>query len=186
MNTTIVLAVVVIVVLLGAISFWMMSRRRRTAELREQFGPEYARTVERYGDGARAEKELADRAGRVEQLHIRALPPEQSARYAEQWRSTQSRFVDDPETAVGEADALVAEVMQARGYPVADFEQRAADISVDHPREVENFRAAHALAVRASRGEASTEDLRQAMVHFRALFDDLIDTRETSHVEARR
>src|SRR4030081_1779298 len=150
MNTTIVLAVVVIVVLLGAISFWMMSRRRRTAELREQFGPEYARTVERYGDGARAEKELADRAGRVEQLHIRPLPPAQSARYAEQWRSTQSRFVDDPDTAIGEADALVAEVMQALGYPVADFEQRAADISVDHPREVEHFRAAHALAVRAS------------------------------------
>ncbi len=186
MNVTIVLAVVVIVVLLGAVSFWMISRRRRTAELREQFGPEYQRTVERYGDGTRAEKELTDRAGRVEQLHIRQLPPEQSGRYAEQWRSTQSRFVDDPETAVGEADALVAEVMQARGYPMADFDQRAADISVDHPNEVENFRAAHALAVRASRGEASTEDLRQAMVHFRALFKNLIDTRETSYMEARR
>jgi hypothetical protein len=186
MNVTIVLAVVVIVVLVGAISFWMLSRRRRTVELREQFGPEYKRTVERYGDGARAEKELADRAGRVEQLHIRQLSPDQSADYAEQWRSTQSRFVDDPEKAIGEADALVADVMQARGYPMADFEQRAADISVDHPSEVENFRAAHALAVRASRGEASTEDLRQAMVHFRALFDNLIDTRETSHMEAGR
>jgi len=185
MNTTMVLAVVVIVLLLGAISIWIMSRRRRTAELREQFGPEYERTVERYGDGARAERELADRAGRVQQLHIRQLPPEQSARYAELWRSTQSYFVDDPERAVGEADALVAEAMQARGYPMADFEQRAADISVDHPREVENFRAAHALAARASRGEASTEDLRQAMVHFRALFDNLIDTREISHMEAR-
>lgn len=186
MNATIALAVVVVIVLVGAISFWMMAQRRRSAELREQFGPEYERTVERYGDGARAEKELAARAGRVEQLHVRPLPPEQSARYAEQWRSTQSRFVDDPESAVGEADALVAEVMQDRGYPMADFEQRAADISVDHPREVENFRAAHNLAVRASRGEASTEDLRQAMVHFRALFEDLIDTRETSHMEARR
>src|SRR4030081_1494088 len=150
MSGTVVLAIIVAVVLVAAIATWMMSRRRRTADLREQFGPEYERTVERYGDGARAEKELADRAGRVEQLHIRQLPPEQSARYAEQWRSTQSRFVDDPQTAVGEADALVAEVMQARGYPVADFEQRAADISVDHPREVEHFRAAHALAVRAS------------------------------------
>lgn len=186
MNTTILLAVVVIVVLLAAIGLWMMSRRRRTAELRAQFGPEYERTVERYGDGARAEQDLADRAGRVEQLHIRQLPPDQSARYAEQWHSAQSRFVDDPEGAVGEADTLVAQVMQARGYPMADFEQRAADISVDHPREVENFRAAHVLATRARRGDASTEDLRQAMVHFRALFDNLIDTRETSHMEARQ
>jgi len=186
MNVTIVLAVVVIVVVLGAVGFWIISRRRRTAELREQFGPEYQRTVERYGDGARAEKELTDRASRVEHLHIRQLPQEQSRRYAEQWRFTQSRFVDDPETAVGEADVLVAEVMQARGYPMADFEQRTADISVDHPSEVENFRAAHTLAVRASRGEASTEDLRRAMVHFRALFESLIDTHETAHMEAQR
>jgi Na+-transporting methylmalonyl-CoA/oxaloacetate decarboxylase gamma subunit len=185
MSTTAVVAIVVIVVLVAAVVMWMMSRRRRSAELRERFGPEYERTVQRYGDGARAEEDLAARAGRVEQLHIRQLPPEQAARYAEAWRSTQSRFVDDPEIAVAEADRLVAEVMQARGYPMTDFEQRAADISVDHPSEVEHFRAGHALAVRAARGEATTEDLRQTMVHYRVLFDDLIDVREPVRMEER-
>ena len=158
----------------------------RSTELREHFGPEYARTVDQYGDDARAEKDLAARASRVEQLHIRELAPERQAEYADSWRATQTRFVDNPEAAVAAADDLVAEVMQSRGYPMADFEQRAADVSVDHPREVEHFRAAHALADRSARGEATTEDLRQAMVHYRVLFEDLIGTREPVHMEERR
>jgi hypothetical protein len=186
MSSTVVVAIVVVIVVVAVIGMWMMARQRRSAELREQFGPEYDRTVERYGDGARAEKDLAARAGRVGQLHIRPLPTAESARYAEAWRSTQSRFVDNPDAAVAEADRLVAEVMQARGYPMADFDQRVADISVDHPSEVEHFRAAHALAVRSARGEATTEDLRQAMVHYRVLFEDLIDIRQPVNVEGRR
>ena len=148
MNTALAVAVVVIIVLAVAL-IWMTVRQRRSAELREQFGPEYARAVQQYGDGASAEKELASRSGRVEQLHIRPLSAEQSARYAEDWRSTQSQFVDDPKAAIGAADFLVAEVMQARGYPMADFEQRAADISVDHPKLVETYRSARTIATRA-------------------------------------
>jgi hypothetical protein len=162
---------------LGALITWLLMRRQRSTALRERFGPEYDRTVRSAGDPHRAEAELEARKQRVEQLRIRALSAEERGRFAEVWRSVQTRFVDHPGAAIRDADRLVAEVMRARGYPVGDFEQGAADVSVDHPDVVENYRAAHALATRQERDEASTEDLRQAMVHYRALFDDLLDAR---------
>jgi hypothetical protein len=142
--------------------------------LREQFGPEYQRAVATYGAPARAERELADRAERVEHLHIRELSAAESSRYAEEWREIQTEFVDDPRGAIGDADRLIGEVMQARGYPMSNFEQRAADVSVDHADVVEHYRTAHVLAGRAARDEIETEDLRQALVHYRYLFDALI------------
>jgi hypothetical protein len=186
MSATLVVAIVIVVVLVAAGAIWMTTRRRRSVELREQFGPEYEHAVQQYGGGASAEKELTARAERVDQLRIRPLAAEQSAQYANEWRATQSKFVDDPEAAIGQADHLVLAVMEARGYPMGDFEQRAADVSVDHPQVVSNYRAAHAIAVRSARGEATTEDLRQAMVHYRSLFDDLIETREPTEMEAHR
>ena len=183
MFAPLIVAIVIIVVAVVLIGIWFTNRQRRTRELRERFGPEYDRAVDQYGDSGRANEALAARADRVEQLHIRPLSSDQSARYAESWRAVQARFVDDPEHAIDEADALVAEAMQARGYPMGDFEQRAADISVDHPQVVEHYRAAHAIAERTARGDSSTEDMRQGMVHFRTLFDELIETPD--HVEAR-
>jgi FtsZ-interacting cell division protein ZipA len=184
MSTPLIVAIVIVVVAIVLIAVWFTNRQRRTRELRDRFGPEYDRAVDQYGGAEKANEALAARAERVEQLNIRPLAPDQSARYAESWRAVQARFVDDPEHAIDEADALVADVMQTRGYPMGDFEQRAADISVDHPRVVEHYRAAHAIAQQTARGDASTEDMRQAMVHFRTLFQELIDTRETAHVEA--
>ncbi len=175
-TTLIVLAIVVVVVL--AIVAWAIMQRQRSEELRQRFGPEYDRAVAERGDQRRAEAELEERRKRVEQLHIRLLTPEERERFAEAWRMTQARFVDEPSVAIEEADRLVTDVMETRGYPVGDFEQRAADISVDHPDVVSNYRAAHAIARANARGEANTEDLRQAMVHYRALFEDLLETRE--------
>jgi len=175
MNVTgIVIAIVVILVVAAAVWFFTQQRRRGD-RLREQFGPEYDRTVEAYGERGPAEKALEARAERVKGFDIHPLSTEQSQRYGEQWRQVQARFVDDPEGAIRDADHLCGEVMQARGYPMADFEQRAADVSVDHPAVVEHYRAAHAVA---SDRNAATEDLRQAMVHYRTLFEDLIDTRQ--------
>ena len=182
MQTTI-LVVLVVVLVVAILAIWYFSQRRKSQQLRERFGPEYEHAVHQHGSRGQAEEALAARAERVEQLHIRALSPEESARYGESWRSVQARFVDEPQVAIGEADRLVAEVMQARGYPMGEFEQRAADVSVDHPKVVENYRAAHAIAGRANSGEASTEDLRQAMVHYRSLFAELIETPETAEVK---
>jgi hypothetical protein len=155
-----------------------MMQRRRTEDLRKQFGPEYDRAISDLGDQRHAEAELAARQERVQKLNIRELPAEDRERYINAWHSTQSQFVDEPAAAIKDADRVVAEVMRARGYPIGDFEQRVADISVDHPHVVENYRAAHAIALANERGEASTEDLRQAMVHFRSLFEDLLETKE--------
>jgi hypothetical protein len=174
MQSFVVIAAVAIIVIVAAVGAWWYSRQRRRARLRQQFGPEYERAVDHYGDSAEADKALSARAQRVEQLHIRPLSPERSSRYADDWRLVQERFVDDPERAIGQADHLVIEVMRARGYPMVDFEQRAADISVDHPRVVEHYRIAHALASQTERGQASTEEMRQAMVHYRTLFEELI------------
>lgn len=174
LDPRIVTAVLVVLAVL-AIAFVLM-RKRQTDELRGKFGPEYERLVHERGDPRSAEHELHDRVERVKQLHIKPLPEEQRARFADAWRSDQARFVDDPKGAVLEADRLVADLMQTRGYPVGDFEQRAADISVDHPHVVQNYRVAHDIALREQRGDASTEDLRRAMVHYRALFEDLLDT----------
>ncbi len=166
-----VAAIVVIGLVIVATSW---SRRRRSAELKDRFGREYDRTVEATGDRSKAEADLAERQKRVEKLDIRALDPDERARFVERWSDVQARFVDDPARAVAFADALLADVMKARGYPVSDFDRRAGDISVDHPVVVEHYHKGHEIAVRHERGEASTEDLRQAMIHYRALFDNLV------------
>src|SRR4051812_31819682 len=169
----VILAIVVIALVVAAV---VVTRQRRSQQLQEGFGPEYDRTVEeRGGDRREAEAELLDRRQRRDKFEVRDLDEGARDRYVERWRAAQRRFVDQPGPAVAEADALVIEVMRDRGYPVADeFEQRAADVSVDHPEVVEHYRAAHGISTRATAGEASTEDLRQAMVHFRALFVDLL------------
>jgi hypothetical protein len=169
----VLLAILVIALIVAGI---VIVRQRQSQQLQEGFGPEYRRTVEERGDRREAEAELQERRERREELDIRPLEPAARDRYAERWQSAQRHFVDEPAPAVGEADSLVMEVMRDRGYPVADdFEQRAADVSVDHPRVVEHYRAAHAISMRATEGRAGTEDLRQAMVHFRALFEDLLE-----------
>ena len=169
----IVIAAVFIVGLLLVV--WAISRRRRTELLQERFGPEYERTVRHIGT-ARAEADLLEREKRVQKLSLRELTSEERERFATEWRAIQSRFVDAPEQAMTEADRLVDQLMQARGYPVTAFEQRAADISVDHPRVVDNYRAARHIASRYQRGEATTEDLRKAILYYRSLFDDLLHT----------
>lgn len=170
---------VILAFVLGGIAVWLLLRRRHAHQLRERFGPEYDRVIEETGDKRTAEHELLRREERVKKLDIRPLSPEQRSRYADSWRSVQARFVDMPEQAVAEADRLVTEVMQDRGYPMAEFEQRVEDLSVDHASVVDNFRTAHALALRSDRGENQTEDLRQAMVHYRTLFEDLLETSTT-------
>ncbi len=168
----IAVAVIVIAVLIVAAILW--SRRRRSDHLRERFGPEYDRAVEAKGNRAKAEADLAEREKRVEKLDIRPLDSNERRDFIARWEDVQARFVDDPARAVAFADALLGEVMKARGYPVSDFEQRAGDISVDHPGVVEHYRKAHEIALRHERGQASTEDLRQAMIDYRALFDQLV------------
>jgi len=169
------LIVAVVVVVVGGIATMLYMRKRRTARLRGQFGgPEYARAVQEGGSQRRAEAKLEKRAERVESFHIRELAPADHARFVESWGKVQSRFVDSPGGAVTEADQLLGDVMLTRGYPVSDFEQRAADISVDHPLVMENYRAAHAIAARQTLGRASTEELRQAMIHYRTLFEELV------------
>ena len=172
----IVLAVAVVLVIVVAIALYIRKRKNTTAELRDRFGPEYDRAVRQHGSERKAEAKLADRETRVEMLKIRGLDLAERERYLSQWQALQSRFVDFPKWAVTEADELVCSLMQTRGYPVADFDQRAADVSVDHPRVVENYRSAHNIALRLGRGEASTEDLRTAMIHYRSLFDDLVQS----------
>jgi hypothetical protein len=169
----IALAVVAVVVVVVAIALYMRKRRNTTAGLKNRFGPEYDRAVIQHGSERKAEAKLADRETRVDLLKIRDLDLVERERYLGQWQAVQSRFVDYPKGAVTEADELVSSLMQTRGYPVADFDQRAADISVDHPRVVENYRSAHNIALRLGKGEASTEELRTAMIHYRSLFDEL-------------
>jgi hypothetical protein len=168
-----IIAIVVIVAI--ALAVWAATRKRRTETLRRQFGPEYDRTVDTSDNPRDAESELEQRRRRRAELDIRPLAPAARARYADDWRSVQARFVDDPQGAVGQADALVTQVMRERGYPMDDFDQRAADVSVDHPEVVGDYRAAHDISTRSSNGEAETEDLRQAMVHYRALFEQLLE-----------
>jgi hypothetical protein len=174
MNHTQSLAVVVIGLIAVAVIAFLVARKRRSDHLRARFGPEYDRVVKQEGGVHRAEGVLEFREKRREKLAIRPLAPTDRARYEVKWEEVQGRFVDDPAGAVAMADQLVAEVMQSRGYPVGDFEQRAADISVDYPVVVDNYRAAHSIAVRHSRGESSTEDLRRGMVHYRTLFQELL------------
>ncbi|HET9407134.1 MAG TPA: hypothetical protein VFO39_07835 [Candidatus Sulfotelmatobacter sp.] len=169
-----IVVVVIAIIVIAAIAF-SVSRKRRSRQLRERFGPEYDRVVRQEGDSRRAEGVLEFREKRREKFKIRPLSPTDQSSFRVRWNEVQARFVDDPRGAVTVAESLVTDVMQARGYPIGEFEQRAADISVDHPVVVENYRAAHQIAVRHSAGQASTEDLRQAMVHYRALFQELLD-----------
>ena len=169
----IVLLIVVVAVVVVA-ALWLFARKQRTDRLQNRFGPEYERAVDEAGGQRQAETELVDRERRRDRLDIRPLADESQRRYGERWRAVQADFVDRPGEAVGDADRLVAEVMRERGYPMEDFEQRAADVSVDHPLVVENYRAAHMIVERHDRGDAGTEDLRQAMVHYRSLFDELL------------
>lgn len=170
----IALGVVLVVLVVVAIALYVRKRNHTTAELRDRFGPEYDRAVKQHGSERKAEAKLADRETRVDLLQIRSLDLAERERYLAQWQAVQSRFVDYPKGAVTEADELVSSLMQTRGYPVVDFDQRAADISVDHPRVVENYRSGHNIALRLGTGEASTEELRTAMIHYRSLFDELV------------
>jgi hypothetical protein len=179
MNQTQLLVVIVVIAVtaVAGILFFAM-RKRRSQNLRERFGPEYDRVVKQEGDPRKAEGVLEFRAKRREKFTIRPLAAADRSSFAFRWNEVQSRFVDDPRGAVTVAESLVSEVMQARGYPIGEFEQRAADISVDYPLVVENYRAAHAIAQRHRAGQASTEDLRQAMVHYRKLFQELLGESE--------
>ena len=181
MDTNAILGVIVVLaaVIVIAIAVLAVRRRRQSEELEDRFGPEYERTVNQYGSRDKAEQELRAREKRVESFNLKPLDTGERDRLTEEWRVTQAEFVDAPGKAIRDADRLVQEAMQARGYPVGDFEQRATDISVDHPNVVTHYRTAHEIAQREERGKATTEDLRQAMVHYRALFQDLLaDTTE--------
>jgi len=175
--TQVAIIIAVVVVVVGAIVA-VYFQRRRSEKLRSRFGPEYERSVAESGDRRRAEAQLEKRAERVEKYHLRTLTAEDRARFTEQWDRVQAHFVDAPAGAVAEADQLLGDIMATCGYPMGDFEQRAADISVDHPVVVQNYRSAHDIAIRQAKGQATTEDLRRAMIHYRALFEDLVYDRK--------
>ena len=168
------IATVAILIIAAVVLLYVRKRKNATANLRQKFGTEYDRAVLAHGSERKAEVKLTDREKRVEKLNIRDLDPTERERFSKRWESVQSRFVDSPKGAVTEADDLVSSVMKARGYPVSDFDQRAADISVDHPRVVENYRSAHEIALRVGKDAATTEDLRTAMIHYRSLFEELV------------
>jgi hypothetical protein len=170
----IIISVILAAVILVALGAQLWSRRQRGIELRERFGPEYERTVRQTGDRDRAEKELESRQERVKTLNIRPLTEPDQERFEATWGSVQSQFVDDPAGALHKADELVLEVMQTRGYPVGKFDQQMADVSVDHPQVVSHYLAAHAVEDRAEHAEASTDDMRDGLLHYRALFEELV------------
>lgn len=175
MDPKIIIAIVVAVVVIALVA-WAIVRSRRTAALKSRFGPEYERALRERGSASEAETALLQRQKRVEKFRMRDLTAEEREGFITEWRLVQARFVDDPKRAVTDADDLVARLMQARGYPMSNFEQRAADISVDHPQVVDNYRAAHQIALRQRQGQATTEDLRNAIIYYRSLFDELLQT----------
>jgi hypothetical protein len=184
MNNQGLLIAAVVVIALVAIAAWLWNRQQQSKRLVQRFGPEYARTVHEHGSRDKAEAELRAREKRVEKLKIAPLAPDEARRFTQDWRELQARFVDNPKGVLLDADRLVRELMLRRGYPMGDFDRRAADISVDHPAVVDHYRAAHAIADRDHRGEANTEDMRQAVVHYRALFDELLEVREPARERA--
>ena len=173
LTSLIVLIIAVVVVMAAGFRVW--SRHRHSKELREGFGSEYPRAVAQHGDQKKAESELEARRERVQQFEIRSLTQAEYDQFSAQWTDVQARFVDGPNGALYDADRLVQDLLRTRGYPVGDFEQRAADISVDHPRVVEQYRAAQQALASSGEGAADTEELRQAMVYYRALFDELLE-----------
>jgi len=176
MNTTyIIVAVVLVLVIVGLILGPIFARRKRSERFHDQFGPEYDRTVQSLGNEKKAQAELDERRKHVETLNIRPLSLSERERYLADWTAVQSKFVDEPGQAVGDADRLIMEVMQLRAYPVSDFEQRAADISVNYPDLVSNYRAAREIALKNEQQQADTEELRQAMIHYRSLFKELLE-----------
>jgi hypothetical protein len=175
--------VAVLVVVVATLVTVFAVRHQRSRSLRSRFGPEYDRTLESVGDEKRAEKELSEREERRRRFQIHDLEPELRARYWQEWREVQSHFVDEPQVALREADVLLSEVMRRQGYPMDDFDQSAADVSVDHPREVEDYRKAHAISVAAARDEAGTEDMRLGVQHYRALFASLLGEDGSTHGE---
>ena len=181
-TTSIVVLVVVVVIAIAVIA--MLLRTRRTQKLKSRFGPEYTRAVEQTGSRNRAEANLEKLEKRVQHYGLSPLLASARTEFVAEWQRIQSRFVDDPEGALLDADQLIQKLMQARGYPLADFEQRAADISVDHPLVVEHYRAGHEIALRHAQGRANTEDLRQAMIHYRTLFSELSGEPEMARAAA--
>ncbi len=175
-QTWTVLAVIAVLALL-ALAAWFFYQKRQSERLQQRFGPEYGRAVGDLGSRTKAETELKARESRVDQLTLVALSAAEASRFGQAWSALQGRFVDNPKGVVAQADQLVRELMLARGYPVADFEHRAADISVGYPTVVEHYRAAQAIALRDQRGEADTEEQRKAVVHYRALFDELLEVK---------
>jgi hypothetical protein len=184
MDARILIPIAAIVTILVIVAVALIVRRRRTEELKRRFGPEYDRTVlEQHGDARVAEAALAEREKRVEKFPLRALSAVDHEAYAMEWAAVQRRFVDDPSAAVGSADRLVGRAMIDRGYPMTDFEQQAADISVSYPVVVQNYRAGHEIVMRHADGHATTEELRQAMIHYRTLFDELLQPADEAKVE---
>lgn len=176
-TAAVILLVILALVILGAGIGVMINRRRRsTAQLQEKFGPEYDHTVELLGDEKKAKTELKERQKHVEELNIQPLSAEQHERYLADWAAVQSKFVDEPGQAIVDADRLIMEVMQMRAYPVSDFEQRAADISVNYPTLVSNYRDARVIALKNEQQQANTEELRRAMILYRSLFEELLVT----------
>jgi FtsZ-interacting cell division protein ZipA len=179
--STVNIILIILAIVAVAFAAWALLQREKTRKLKSKFGPEYDRVIEQEKNSHRAESLLEERQKRVEKYQIRPLTREECDMYASRWRTAQEHFVDDPRNAVAQADALVTDAMRVRGYPMADFEQRAADLSVDHPTVVEDYRVAHAIALRDAEGSASTEDLRKAMQHYRSLFEHIVDTHVLQH-----
>jgi uncharacterized protein YneF (UPF0154 family) len=175
-NTLIITIVVLVVVIVGVILGLVFGRRNRSEKLQEHFGPEYERTVQTMGGDKKAQTELNERQKHVETLDIRPLSVSEHERYLADWTAVQSKFVDEPGQAIVDADHLIIEVMQLRGYPVSDFEQRSADISVKYPSLVSNYRGAREIANKNKLQQANTEELRQAMIYYRSLFEELLKT----------
>jgi hypothetical protein len=173
-NTYIIIAVALILVIFGAVLAPKFASRKRSQRLHDQFGSEYGHTVQTFGDEKKAQTELEERKRHVDALDIRPLTAEENKRYLADWASVQSKFVDEPGQAIVDADGLIMEVMQLRDYPISDFEQRAADVSVSYPALVSNYRAARAIALKHREHQADTEELRQAMIYYRSLFQELL------------
>ena len=181
-NPTTLILIVIVLLVLGALLYSAFTRVQRSRRLQDRFGPEYERIVRDAGDKQKAEAELESRLAHVESLNIRQLSAEEVIRFALEWQATQTEFVDEPLTSLQKADRLIREVMKARGYPVEDFEQRAADISVDYPELVADYRGMHMIAVKEAEDHVTTEEMRQAMVHGRALFENLVQNESSNTV----